>query len=97
MMRIIMFMAPIGLGCYFADTIGVVGGQILNGYLNAFLLYLVLAGFCYFILNTIYVWLAGGSKGVKTFWKHILTPSLTAIATSSSAACGKHFARSRYR
>lgn len=87
MMRIIMFMAPIGLGCYFADTIGVVGGQILNGYLNAFLLYLVLAGFCYFILNTIYVWLAGGSKGVKKFWSHILTPSLTAIATSSSAAC----------
>jgi Na+/H+-dicarboxylate symporter len=87
MMRIIMSFAPIGLGCYFADTIGVVGGQILDGYLNAFLLYLVLAFNCYFVLNTLYVWLAGGRKGVVRYWSNILTPSLTAIATSSSAAC----------
>lgn len=87
MMRIIMFMAPVGLGCYFADTIGVVGGQILNGYLNAFLLFLVLACVCFFGVNSLYVWLAGGRKGFVCYWKHILTPSLTAVATSSSAAC----------
>lgn len=87
MMRIIMFMAPIGLGCYFADTIGEVGGQILSGYLKAFLLYLVLAGFCFLVLNSLYIFLAGGKKGLKAFWSNMLTPSLTAIATSSSAAC----------
>jgi Na+/H+-dicarboxylate symporter len=87
MMRIIMYFAPIGLGCYFAYTIGEVGSQILNGYLNAFVLYLVLAAFCFFILNPFYIWLAGGKKGFINFWRHILTPSLTAIATSSSAVC----------
>jgi Na+/H+-dicarboxylate symporter len=87
MMRIIMTIAPVGLGCYFADTIGTIGGQIFNGYLNAFILYLILAAFCFFVLNTFYVWLAGGRKGVVVYWKHILTPALTAVATSSSAAC----------
>ncbi|MCI1648308.1 MAG: dicarboxylate/amino acid:cation symporter [Bacteroides sp.] len=87
MMRIIMYAAPIGLGCYFADTVGRVGGQILNGYLNAFMLFLVLTFICYVGINSLYIWLAGGKKGLSTFWRHIITPSLTAIATSSSAAC----------
>ncbi|WP_321331075.1 dicarboxylate/amino acid:cation symporter [uncultured Bacteroides sp.] len=87
MMRIIMYAAPIGLGCYFADTVGRVGGQILNGYLNAFLLFLVLTVICYVGLNSFYVWLAGGKKALFAFWRNIITPSLTAIATSSSAAC----------
>lgn len=87
MMRIIMYVAPVGLGCYFADTVGQVGGQILNGYLNAFILYLVLAFVCYFVLNSFYVWLAGGRRALSAYWRHIITPSLTAIATSSSAAC----------
>ncbi|WP_235816384.1 dicarboxylate/amino acid:cation symporter [Bacteroides ihuae] len=87
MMRIIMYAAPIGLGCYFADTVGQVGGQILNGYLNAFVLYLVLTVICYVGLNSFYVWMAGGTKALSAFWRNIITPSLTAIATSSSAAC----------
>ena len=32
--KIIMYYAPIGLGCYFASVVGQLGGQILNGYLN---------------------------------------------------------------
>ena len=87
MMKIIMYAAPIGLGCYFADTVGQVGGQILNGYLNAFILFLILTIIQYFILNSIYVWVAGGKDGFKAFWKNMITPSITAIATSSSAAC----------
>ncbi|MCE5225780.1 MAG: dicarboxylate/amino acid:cation symporter [Porphyromonadaceae bacterium] len=87
MMRIIMYAAPIGLGCYFADTVGRVGGQILNGYLNAFVLFLVLTVVSYVGLNSLYVWLSGGKKALSSFWRNILTPSLTAIATSSSAAC----------
>lgn len=87
MMRIIMYAAPIGLGCYFADTVGKVGGQILNGYLNAFVLFIFLTLICYVGLNSFYVWLAGGRKGLGLFWRHIITPSLTAVATSSSAAC----------
>ncbi len=87
MMNLIMYLAPIGLGCYFADTVGRVGGQILNGYLNAFLLYLVLALIYFFGFNSLFAWFADGKNGVRSFWRNIITPSLTAIGTSSSAAC----------
>lgn len=87
MMRIIMLAAPIGLGCYFADTIGTVGSQILSGYLHAFLLYLLITVIAFFGLNTLYIWVAGGRRTVGLFWRHILEPSLLAVATSSSAAC----------
>ncbi len=87
MMNIVMYAAPIGLGCYFADTVGKLGGQLLNGYMHVFLLYLILTAFSFFVLNSIYVWLAGGKKGFIAFWKNMPAPSLMAIATSSSAAC----------
>lgn len=87
MMSIIMLAAPIGLGCYFADTVGKLGGQILNGYLHVFLLYLIITVISFFVLNSIYMFVAGGKKAFILFWKNIPTPSLMAIATSSSAAC----------
>lgn len=87
MINIIMYAAPIGLGCYFAYTVGQLGGQLLNGYMHAFILYMILTIISFFILNSIYTFLAGGKNGFIIFWKNILTPSLTAIATSSSAAC----------
>jgi len=85
MMEIVMKLAPIGLGCYFADMLGRLGGQILGSYLWVFILYMVLALFVYFVMHSIYV-VAGGMP-LKQYWKHIVTPSLTAIATCSSAAC----------
>lgn len=87
MMDLIMKVAPIGLGCYFADTVGHLGSQILDGYLHVFILYLMLTGILFFGINSVYVFLAGGKDGFVAFWKNIITPSLTAIATSSSAAC----------
>ncbi len=87
MMGIIMMAAPIGLGCYFADTVGKLGGQILSGYMHVFILYLLLTVFSFVVLNSLYVFLAGGKQGFITFWKNMATPSLMAIATSSSAAC----------
>ncbi|MDH6309342.1 Na+/H+-dicarboxylate symporter [Dysgonomonas sp. PFB1-18] len=87
MMGIIMMAAPIGLGCYFADTVGKLGGQILSGYMHVFILYLLLTVFSFVVLNSLYVFLAGGKKGFIAFWKNMATPSLMAIATSSSAAC----------
>lgn len=87
MMGIIMYAAPIGLGCYFADTVGRVGGQVINGYMHVFVMYLILTLICFLGLNSVYMLLSGGKKALAVFWKNILTPSLTAIATSSSAAC----------
>ena len=87
MMSVIMMAAPLGLGCYFADTVGQLGGQILNGYMHVFILYLILTVVSYFGLNSIYMFLVGGRSALTTFWKNIITPSLMAVATSSSAAC----------
>lgn len=87
MMDVIMYAAPIGLGCYFAYTVGQLGSQILNGYLQVFILYLLLTVLSFFVLNSIYMLIAGGKKAFFAFWKNILTPSLMAVATSSSAAC----------
>lgn len=86
MVKIIMYYAPIGLGCYFAAIIGQLGPQILEGYARAFALYLVLALIYYFGFFTLYAFIAGGKEGVKIYWKNVLPPSVTAVATCSSAA-----------
>ena len=87
MVSIIMYYAPIGLGCYFAAIIGELGPQILEGYLRAFVLYLIITILYYFGFFTLYAFIAGGKDGIKIFWKNAITPSITAIATCSSAAC----------
>ncbi|ERI90066.1 transporter, dicarboxylate/amino acid:cation Na+/H+ symporter family protein [Clostridiales bacterium oral taxon 876 str. F0540] len=84
---IIMYYAPIGLGCYFASVVGQLGTQILQGYLRVFILYLVLSIILYFGVLTIYAFLAGGREGISVYWKNVITPSITALATCSSAAC----------
>ncbi|MBU2699563.1 Na+/H+-dicarboxylate symporter [Sporomusaceae bacterium BoRhaA] len=85
--QIIMYYAPIGLGAYFANVIGELGPQILQGYLRTFIIYLVLSVIYYFGFFTLYAYIAAGKKGIRLFWSHALTPSITAIATCSSAAC----------
>jgi Na+/H+-dicarboxylate symporter len=87
MVNIIMYYAPIGLGCYFASVIGQLGTQILQGYLRVFILYLVLSLILYFVILSVYAYLAGGKRGINIYWKNIITPSITALATCSSAAC----------
>jgi len=39
------------------------------------------------VLQTLYVWVALGRRGILPYWKTILTPSLLAMATCSSAIC----------
>ena len=87
MVKIVMYYAPIGLGAYFASIIGQLGSQILQGYIRAFILYLVLSLIYYFGFFTIYAFIAGGKSGIKIFWKNAIAPSVTALATCSSAAC----------
>ncbi|TFJ39091.1 sodium:proton antiporter [Carnobacterium divergens] len=87
MVQLIMYYAPIGLGCYFASVIGTLGAKIIGGYARSFVLYLVIAVLYYIVFFTLYAFIAGGKAGVKIYWKNIATPSITAIATCSSAAC----------
>lgn len=84
--KIIMYYAPIGLGCYFASLVGSFGASIAVGYLKTFIIYTVVAVLFYFVMYTIYSFMAGGKKGVKAFWKNALPSTLTSLATCSSAA-----------
>lgn len=84
--KIIMYYAPIGLGCYFASLVGTFGGEIAIGYFKTFVIYLVTAIFFYFVIYTFFAYIAGGKKGVKTFWGNIFPSTVTALGTCSSAA-----------
>lgn len=86
LIKIIMYYAPIGLGCYFAALIGTFGGSIAVGYAKTFVIYTVVAILFYIIVYTIYALIAGGKRGVVTFWKNIIPATVTALATCSSAA-----------
>lgn len=84
--KIIMYYAPLGLGCYFAYLVGSFGASIAVGYLKTFVVYTIIAFLYYFIVYTIYAFIAGGKKGVKLFWKNVMPSTLTSLATCSSAA-----------
>ena len=84
--KIIMYFAPIGLGCYFAALVGSFGASIAVGYLKTFVVYTIVAIAFYFIMYTLYAVLAGGKKGIIAFWKNAIPSTLTALATCSSAA-----------
>jgi len=84
--KIFMYYAPIGLGCYFAALVGTFGASIAVGYLKTFIIYLVVSVAFYFIMYSLYAFIAGGKKGVKVFWKNVLPSTLTSLATCSSAA-----------
>lgn len=84
--KIIMYYAPIGLGCYFASLVGTFGEEIAIGYLKTFIVYTVLAVLFYFIIYSLYAFVSGGKKGFKLLWKNIIPPTVTALATCSSAA-----------
>lgn len=84
--KIIMYYAPIGLFAYFVGLIEQFGTDIIGSYMRSFILYVVVALIYYVVFYTIYALIAGGKKGLKTFWKNIFTPTVTALATQSSLA-----------
>ncbi len=84
--KIIMYYAPIGLGCYFAAMVGTFGGSIAVGYIKTFVVYLLTSVFFYFVIYTLFAYISAGKLGVKRFWSNILPSTLTALATCSSAA-----------
>lgn len=86
MLKIIMYYAPIGLACYFAAVIGTFGNEVVYGFLKTLLAYTIVCVVVYFVLLPLVVLLFKGKKGLTAWAKHMLLPSITAIATCSSAA-----------
>lgn len=84
--NIIMYYAPIGLGCFIATLIGSYGSVIAIGFLKTFIIYTLVCIFIYVFVYSAYVFLVSGQKGLKAYWKNIIGPSTTALATCSSAA-----------
>ena len=84
--KLIMYYAPIGLGCYFAALVGTFGKEIALGYGKTFIIYTIVAILYYFIVYSLYAYSAGGKKGFINYWKNIIPATITSLATCSSAA-----------
>lgn len=85
--KLVMYYAPIGIGCYFASYVGTFGASIAAGFLKTFILYAAVALAYYIIVYSLYAFLAGGKKGLKIWWKNVWPATFTSLATCSSAAC----------
>ena len=86
LINIVMKIAPIGLGCYFAMLIGQYGKEVVGPLGRSIVIYLVVS-LVYFVLSqTIMAYIGAGKNGVKTWWKGCIAPTLTALGTCSSAA-----------
>lgn len=86
LVEIIMYYAPIGLGCYFASLVGTLGSTIAIGFLKTFVIYTLVCLVFMALFYTLYAFIAAGKKGVKAFWKNIIPSTLTSLGTCSSAA-----------
>lgn len=86
LVSILMKLAPLGLGCYFAATMASQDVSLLGTFARAIGLFF-LATLVYLIVgSSFYAWLGGGRQGVRIFWRHAITPAATALGTSSSLA-----------
>ncbi len=86
LLHLIMKLAPIGLGAYFANQVGVFGPQLFGAYAKPLAVYYAVCAFYFVVFFSLYAYLSAGKFGVKTFWKNNITPSLTALGTCSSIA-----------
>jgi len=84
--HLVMYYAPIGLGAYFAALVGEFGPNLLGSYARSMLLYYGTCIIYFFIMYTIYAYLANKKKGVKQFYCYAFSPALTSLATQSSLA-----------
>lgn len=83
---IVMKIAPLGLGCYFAILMGSYGDQIVGPLARAFAIYMVVIILYYVISQTVFAYVGAGVTGVKRWWATAVEPTLTALGTCSSAA-----------
>jgi Na+/H+-dicarboxylate symporter len=87
MIGYVMYIAPIGLGVFFATLIGDQGSQLIGPLSRSIIIYLIAAIVYYVLANTLYAFIGGGREGIRTYWANVFSLSLTALGTCSSAAC----------
>ncbi|WP_160713220.1 dicarboxylate/amino acid:cation symporter [Chitinophaga solisilvae] len=85
-LTLIMKAAPVGLGAYFAYQVGTVGPKLFGTYAHSLGIYYGF-GTIYFLVGfSFYAFVAGGLNGIKTFWRHNIVPTITAVSSASSIA-----------
>lgn len=86
LLLLVMKLAPIGLGAYFAYQVATVGPQLFGFYGKPLGIYYIVGTIYFFLFFTLYTFMANGQKGVKDFWTNAPYPTLTALSTCSSFA-----------
>ena len=86
MVSFIMYYAPIGLAAYFAALVGEFGPELLKDYARAMAIYYPVTIAYFFIAFFVYAYYSGGMLAVKRFFKNIVSPAFTSLATQSSIA-----------
>ncbi|WP_338410027.1 dicarboxylate/amino acid:cation symporter [uncultured Flavobacterium sp.] len=86
LLNLIMKLAPIGLGAYFANQVGIFGPQLFGAYAKPLGLYYGVCAFYFIVFFSLYVFFSGGIPLLKSFWKNNITPAFTALGTCSSIA-----------
>ncbi|MCD8370164.1 MAG: dicarboxylate/amino acid:cation symporter [Clostridiales bacterium] len=84
--NIVMKIAPLGLGCYFAILIGSNGSDVIGPLSRAIVMYFAVIVVYYIVSQTVFAYLGAGMDGVRIWWKTAAEPTLTALGTCSSAA-----------
>ncbi|MDB5143205.1 MAG: sodium:proton antiporter [Mucilaginibacter sp.] len=83
---LIMKPAPIGLGAYFAYQVALFGPSLFGTYAHTLGVGYGVSIFYYVVIFSLYAFIAGGVKGIKTYWRNNIIPSATAVGTCSSIA-----------
>nr|WP_244614339.1 cation:dicarboxylase symporter family transporter [Elizabethkingia argenteiflava] len=86
LLRLIMKIAPIGLGAYIAYQAGTLGSQFWGFYAKPLGIFHAMEILYFFVFFSLYAFIGRGPKGIKLFWKNNILPSFTAISTCSSLA-----------
>ncbi|PZP50547.1 MAG: sodium:proton antiporter [Pseudopedobacter saltans] len=85
-LKLIMKIAPFGLGAYMATQIGVLGPQMFGTYGKALAVYHGVGIVYYIVFFSLYAFLWGGRKTIQRYWKNNIVPTITAVGTCSSIA-----------
>lgn len=84
--RMMMKVAPLGLGAYFSATVAAQDSDILPWVAQAITLFFVLSLLYFMVGSTVFSYLAAGRLGVSRFWQQCMAPLATALGTCSSLA-----------
>ena len=86
LLTIIMHLAPVGLGAYFAYQVGTLGPLLFGTYASSMAIYYGFGFFYFIVIFSVYAFIAGGINGIKVYWKYNIVPTFTALGSCSSIA-----------